>query len=116
MKSTLIIIMILASAAAGLYGYPKYLAYQQIAFGESEIVKAELERRITQLKSETEIARAEGIAKANEALMRQLGGPENYLRWDYIQMLRETANSPSKTIIYAPPTGTLPITEAGRAH
>lgn len=116
MRIAILVIVILVSAVTGLLGYPKYLAYQEVVYGESKIIKAELENRIAHLKSEAEIAKAEGIAKATETMTRQLGGPENYLRWDYIEMLRETANSPSKTIIYAPPTGTLPITEAGRAQ
>lgn len=110
----------------GLYGCPQYNVYAQRMDGEAELAKAQYSKQVAvqtsqakldaaKLEAETDVTRAEGVAKANKILADGLGGPEGYLRWKYIQMLEDTAQSASKTIIYVPTEGAMPILEAGRA-
>jgi regulator of protease activity HflC (stomatin/prohibitin superfamily) len=117
------IVVILTCGA--LYGCPQYNVYYQRMDGEAELAKAEYSKRVavqtsqakldaSKLEAETDVTRAEGVAKANKILADGLGGPEGYLRWKYIQMLEDTAQSASKTIIYVPTEGAMPILEAGR--
>ena len=108
----------------GLYGCPQYNVYEQRLGGEAELAHAEFSKRImvqtaqakldaAGLEAQSDVKRAEGIAAANKILAEGLGGPEGYLRWKYIQMLEDTSNSASKTIIYVPTEAGLPILEAG---
>lgn len=117
--------LVVIAICGGLYGCPQYNVYEQRLSGEAELAKAEYSKRImvqtsqakldaSKLEAETDVTRAEGVAKANKILADGLGGPEGYLRWKYIQMLEDTAQSASKTIIYVPTEGAMPILEAGR--
>lgn len=110
----------------GLYGCPQYNVYSSRLAGEAELAQAQYSKQIAvstsqakldaaKLEAETDVTRAEGVAKANKILADGLGGPEGYLRWKYIQMLEDTAQSASKTIIYVPTEAAMPILEAGRA-
>lgn len=110
-----------------LYGCPQYNVYEQRMSGEAELAKAQYSKQVAvqtsqskldaaKLEAQTDVTRAEGVAKANKILADGLGGPEGYLRWKYIQMLEDTAQSSSKTIIYVPTEGAMPILEAGRAN
>lgn len=47
-------------------------------------------------------------------MAQSLGGPENYLRWAYIDMLKETADQQDRQIIYIPTEAGMPILEAGQ--
>ena len=107
-----------------LYGCPQYDIYSQRLSGEAELGKAEYSKRIAvttsqakldaaSLEAQTDVVRAEGIAKANAILADSLGGPEGYLRWKYIEMLERTADSPHSSTIYIPTEAGIPILEAG---
>jgi regulator of protease activity HflC (stomatin/prohibitin superfamily) len=109
----------------GLYGCPQYNVYSSRMDGEAELAKAEYSKRVmvqtsqakldaASLEAQSDVVRAEGVAKANKILADGLGGPEGYLRWKYIQMLEDTSNSSSKTVIYVPTEATMPILEAGK--
>ena len=109
----------------GLYGCPQYNVYSSRLSGEAELAHAEYSKRVavntaqakldaSKLEAETDVTRAGGIAKANEILQEKLGGPDNYLRWKYIEMLENTANSAHQTVIYVPTEAQIPIMEAGK--
>lgn len=122
---TLGALVIVGVVCGGLYGCPQYNIYSSRADGEAELAKAEYSKRVAvntaqarldsaKLIAEADIIRAGGVAQANKIIAEGLGGPAGYLRWKYIEMLEETANSPSKTVIYIPTEAGLPVLEAGR--
>jgi regulator of protease activity HflC (stomatin/prohibitin superfamily) len=92
--------------------------------GEAEYAQATQNRRIkvleaqanldaAALRAQTDVVRAQGVAKANRIISDSLGGPEGYLRWKYIEMLEDTGHD-GRDVIYIPTESALPILEAGR--
>jgi len=112
----------------GLYGCPQYNVYSSQKQGEASLAQADSEKQVAVQTAkakadaavylaQADITRAEGIAKANKIVSDSLGGPDMYLRWKYIEMLEETASSPSRSTIYIPTEAGVPILEAGKlAH
>lgn len=109
---------------AAMVGLPHYRVYSNRLAGEAELAHAEYSKQVavqtakakleaSKLEAETDVVRAEGIAKANKIVSESLGGPEGYLRWKYIEMLNDTAGKGSSTI-YIPTEAGLPILEANR--
>jgi len=105
----------------GMAGCPPYEVWQRTLRGEAELRQAEWNRQITieeaQAKAiaatslaEAEVARAHGVAEANEIIAEGLGGPEGYLRYLWIQ----TLEGDSKDVIYIPTEANIPILEATR--
>jgi regulator of protease activity HflC (stomatin/prohibitin superfamily) len=87
----------------------------------AQYAQAEQNRKITILEAEAkleaaksladaEIARAHGVAQANEIIGASLKNNESYLRWLWIQNLESGSNS----VIYIPTEAGLPILEAGK--
>ena len=108
----------------GMYGCPKYNVWQQGLEGQAELARAEQNRqiRINEAKAkkeaaayeaDAEIERARGIAEANKIIGDSLKDNEGYLRWLFIDMLRETGGDGRETI-YIPTEAGMPIMEAGR--
>lgn len=121
---TIIVLGVTAAVTAGLWGCPKYGVYTQRMTGEGELQRAQQNRQIrvneaqaaldaAHLTAEAEIVKASGVAKANEIMAANLGGPEGYLRWKYIEMLQEQHGA---TTIYIPTEAQIPILEAGHAQ
>ena len=117
-------LIVVALLCGSLYGCPQYNVYSSQMAGEAELAQAKYSKQVAvqtaqakldsaDLMAQADVRRAEGVAKANEILQKSLGGPDGYLRWKYIEMLEDTANSPGKTIIYVPTEANLPILEAG---
>jgi regulator of protease activity HflC (stomatin/prohibitin superfamily) len=117
-----LVVVLLIVVAVGLWGCPHYLVYQQRLEGEAALARASYERQVqiqdAQSKMEAakdlaqaEIARAEGVAKANAIIGNSLKDNEAYLRWLYIEGLKEKT---SAQVIYLPTEAGLPILEAGR--
>lgn len=109
---------------AAMIGMPQYSVYSSRLAGEAELAHSEYSKQVAvqtakakleaaKLEAETDVVRAEGIAKANKIVADSLGGPEGYLRWKYIEMLNDTAGKGSATI-YIPTEAGLPILEANR--
>jgi regulator of protease activity HflC (stomatin/prohibitin superfamily) len=118
---TLGTVMLLLLIAVGMYGCPQYMVYQQRLTGEAELSRAEYSRQIAvreaQAKldsasrlADAEIARARGVAAANQIIGDSLKGNEAYLRYLWINELGATKNS----VIYVPTEANLPLLEAGR--
>lgn len=106
----------------GMWGCPQYNVYEQRLSGEAELAKATFNRQVkvkeaeafkesSLLYADAEVNRAAGIAKANKIIGDSLKGHEEYLRWLYIEGLRDNKDH---QIIYVPTEGALPILEAGR--
>ena len=108
-----------------LVGMPTYNVYSKQMKGKAAYEEAVQNRRIrvleaqaaldsAQLTAQAEVARARGTNEANRIMAESLGGPDNYLRWAYINMLEETAGKGDRSVIYLPTEAGMPILEAGR--
>jgi hypothetical protein len=105
----------------GCWAYPNYQVYQQRLEGESELAKAEYSKRVSvqeaqakkdsaSLLAEAEVARAVGVAKANQIIGESLKDNEAYLRYLWIHGMEDTKNQ----VVYVPTEANLPILEANR--
>ncbi len=103
--------------AVPLYALPQFGVYRAGLSGEAQLKKAEQNRRIVveeaqaeldaaDLKRQTDVIRAEGIAEANQIISGSLT-PE-YLRWLFVNQLGDAEGD----IIYIPTEAGLPILEA----
>lgn len=108
-----------------LVGLPTYNVYRKQMAGKAAYEQAVQDRRIrvleaqaaldsARLTAQAEVERARGTNEANRIMAQSLGGPENYLRWAYIDMLKETADQQDRQIIYIPTEAGMPILEAGQ--
>lgn len=106
----------------GCAGWPHYNVYARRMQGEAELAHAEFSKKVAVetarakkdaavMEAEAEVARAEGVAKANKIIGDSLHGNESYLRYLWITGIDHESN---KTIVYIPTEGNLPILEAHR--
>lgn len=113
---------IVVALIALIVGFQWFKVFSASQTGRSELAQAEFNRQIivrqaqakkdaATLEAESEVIRAQGVAKANEIVANGLGGPEGYLRYLYIHMLEESGG---KQVIYIPTEAGLPILEAGK--
>lgn len=118
MKKILLILLL----CSGCTMWPPYNVWQQEKEGEAELAKANYSKQVAvqeaKAKEESaaylanaEIARAKGVAKANEIIGTSLKNNEAYLRWLYIEALKEKQGT---EVIYVPTEAGLPILEAGK--
>lgn len=119
------VILIAIVALVALVGLPTYNVYSKQMQGKAAYEEAVQNRRIrvleaqaaldsAELTAQAEVARARGTNEANRIMAESLGGPDNYLRWAYINMLEETAGKGDRSVIYLPTEAGMPILEAGR--
>lgn len=119
------IILLAVILGIAMVGMPTYNVYSKQMKGKAAYEEAVQNRRIrvleaqaaldsAELTAQAEIARARGTNEANRIMAESLGGPDNYLRWAYINMLQETAGQGDRQVIYIPTEAGLPILEAGR--
>ncbi|QBH21490.1 membrane protease subunit [Alcaligenes faecalis] len=113
-------------AIAGLLAYPYANVWQRSMSGKAQLAEAEFNRQIkvreaaaikdsAQALADAEITRAIGVAEANRIVADGLGGPEGYLRYLYIESLKE-ARRQGAQVIYVPTEAGLPILEASRLN
>lgn len=106
----------------GMWGCPRYTVYEQRLLGESELAKANYSKQVAVQEAvakqdaashlaDAEIARARGVAGANKIIGDSLKNNEGYLRWLYIEALKEKSGT---EVIYVPTEAGLPILEAGK--
>lgn len=104
-----------------MIGCPKYNIYEQRLKGQAMLAHAQSSKEVAvaearakmesaSLLADAEIARAKGVAKANEIIGESLKNNEAYLRYLWINGLE--SNNP--TVIYVPTETNLPILEATR--
>ena len=116
-------ILAVAFLIGGLALYPYCNVWQSELSGRAILREAESSRQVKALEAqatldsakllaEAEVARARGVAEANKIVADGLGGPEGYLRYLYIDGLRE--NQKGGQVIYVPTEAGLPILESSR--
>lgn len=119
----LAVIMFALTIGGGMYGCPMYNVYSAEMDGKAKFAKANQDREIEVRQSlakkdaaknlaDAEVERAKGIAAANKIIGDSLQGNEGYLRWLWIDGLREGKDG--NTVIYIPTEAGLPILEAER--
>ena len=122
---TLITFIIVAIGALGMWGCPRYNVYEQSLKGEAELARATQNRQIktqeamaikesAKMLGEAEVERARGVAEANKIIGESLHNNEAYLRYLWINGLKDNGHSPQ--VIYVPTEAGLPILEAGRTN
>lgn len=105
----------------GMWGCPHYNVYSSRLDGEAKLAHAQYEREVqvrdaqgkyeaSSLLAKAEVERAKGVAEANKVIGTSLKGNEAYLRWLYIEGLKEKTGE----VIYVPTEAGLPILEAGK--
>lgn len=120
--STLGVVVALILLAGGLYGCPQYTVYQQRLEGEAELARADFNRQVAvreaqakkdaaSLLAEAEVARAKGVAQANQIIGDSLKNNEAYLKYLWIT---DVTGNKAPTVIYVPTEANLPILEATR--
>lgn len=116
-----IVVGVMALIVLGMWGCPQYTVYEQRLIGESELAKANYSKQVAVQEAKAreesatylanaEIARAKGVASANKIIGESLKDNESYLRWLWIEGLKEKGNE----VIYVPTEANLPILEAGK--
>ena len=119
-----LVMLLLGLIMLGMWGCPQYYVWQQKLEGEAELAKANYSKQVAVQEAlakrdaatnlaDAEIARAKGVAAANQIIGESLKDNEAYLRWLWIEGLRESGQHAQ--IIYIPTEGGIPILEAGRA-
>ena len=115
------VVSIIGMVMLGMWGYPRYVVYEQTQAGMGKLAEAQSSRQIAVLEAEAkresaaklaeaEVARAKGVAEANRIIGDSLKGNEVYLHYLWIHGLQESKNE----IIYVPTEANMPILEAGK--
>lgn len=121
----IISVIIVAICALGMWGCPRYNVYEQSLKGEAELARATQNRQIktqealamkesAKMLGEAEVERARGVAEANKIIGESLHNNEAYLRYLWINGLKDNGHAPQ--VIYVPTEAGLPILEAGRTN
>lgn len=122
LRGVALVVVAVMVVAALLWGVPRWNVYRRELAGKAQLREAEWNRRIAveeanakkdaaEALAEAEVARARGIAQANEIIGHSLRDNEAYLRYLWIMGLQDG----SSEVIYVPTEAQLPILEAGRA-
>jgi len=104
-----------------VWGYPRYKIYSQALRGEANLREQEWSKKVAieeakaakesaELYAEAEVARAKGVAEANEIIGNSLQGNEVYIKY----LMAETLKDKDIKLIYVPTEAGLPILEANR--
>lgn len=103
-----------------MFGWPTYRVWAKEQNGRAILAeatysrqalvrKAEAERDAAVLLAEKEVISARGTNQANQIMQEALGGPENYLRWKFLNVLEETSDKPNREVFYIATEGGMPI-------
>lgn len=114
-------VIVIILSAVFLIGLPYYNVWEQRMVGKAELSRAEYSRQIAIVEAEAkkvsaeqlaqaEVARAVGVAKANEIIAKSITEP--YLRYMWINEV--AGQSTQKTVVYIPTEANIPILEASR--
>lgn len=106
----------------GLWGCPRYQVYTQSLAGEAELAQAQYSQKVQIAEAQgkleaakslaaADVERAKGVAQANKIIGESLQENEAYLKWLYIEGLKERTGVET---IYVPTESGLPILEATR--
>lgn len=121
-----VVALLALSLVVGLFwAWPNYRVWQKEQSGRAILAEARFSRQVrieeakaqlesAELLSEAEVKRAQGLRRATEEVREAFGGPDNYLRYLYIQALEQRDGEPQAKIIYVPTEAGIPILEAGK--
>ena len=123
--ATAIIMGGIIAITGALWGIPQYTVYSSRLNGEAELEKQKYAKQVAvqaaiakkeaaQLLADAEVVRAEGVAKANKIIGDSLKDNEEYLRWLWVEGMKEGKDG--NTIVYIPTEANMPILEAGRLN
>jgi hypothetical protein len=125
LSTTIGLFLLVGFIALGMWGCPQYNVYQSRKAGESMLAHAQSSKEVAvaearakyesaSMLASAEVARAYGVAKANEIIGQSLKGEsgEAYLR--YLWIIDVAGANIDKTVVYVPTEANLPILEAGR--
>lgn len=115
------VLIIGAALTLCLWGCPQYNVYSEKMNGEAELARADQNRQVqvadaqgkldaAKLLNQADIERAKGVAGANQIIGDSLKNNEAYLRYLWIDSIKESKDQ----IIYVPTEAQLPILEASR--
>lgn len=119
---SLVVAFLLALIILAMWGCPKYAVYSARKQGEAQLAHAQSSKEVAvaEAKAKMESAtyeaqadtiRAHGIAASNQIIGNSLRQNEDYLKWLWIDELKDTKNQ----IIYVPDGHMgLPLLEANR--
>lgn len=116
-----IIFILVASITIYAFTAPPYRVWSKELAGKAELKQAEWNRQITieeaqanleaeKLNAQAEVARAVGVAEANEIIGESLKENEAYLRYLWVKGLTDG----SSEVVYVATEAGLPILEANR--
>lgn len=103
------------------FGWKHYKVWSREMDGRAELAEAEWTKKVAieeakakqesaVYQAQAEVERAKGVAEANQIIADGLGGADGYLRYLYIDTLKDL----NTNVIYVPTEAGLPILEAGR--
>lgn len=117
-----VVVGLVAALIIGMmWGGPYYRVWRLEMNGKAALAEAQWSKKIAieeaaakkdsaQHLADAEIIRAHGVAKANQIIGESLKDNDGYLRYLWIQTLKDNGND----VIYVPTEANLPILEAGR--
>lgn len=119
------VLLLAVIAGGGLYGCPQYAVYSAEMDGKAKFARANQDREImvrqataerdaAKFKAEAEVERAKGVAAANKIIGDSLKDNEEYLRWLWVEGLKEGKDG--NTVVYIPTEANMPILESGRLN
>lgn len=114
---------LLVLVGLGMWILPTYHVWRKAQDGRAKLAESEFSRQVavaeakakkdsSTLLAEAEVERAKGVAEANKIIGSSLKENEDYLRWLWIEGMKE--NGANGHVIYIPTEAGLPILEAGR--
>ena len=117
----LFVVFVIGSLWGINFGWKHYKLWSRAMDGQAELAEAEWTKKVAVeeakakqesavYQAQAEVERAKGVAEANRIIADGLGGADGYLRYLYIDTLKDLNTS----IIYVPTEAGLPILEAGK--
>ena len=117
-----VLMFVVALFALVMWGCPQDSVYSQRMEGESQLAHAEYSKKVqvqdamgkleaAKSLAAADVERAKGVAQSNEIIGKSLEKNEAYLKWLYIEAIKEKTGAET---IYIPTEAGLPILEAGR--
>ncbi len=115
------VLVLMLAIAFGMWGCPQYSVYQQKLDGEANLAHSQYNSQVqvqdaqgqldaSKLLALRDVERAKGVAQSNAIIGDSLKNNESYIRWLFVEGLKETQNQ----VIYVPTETQLPILEATR--
>jgi len=122
-EGIIIVILVIIIIVICLWLWPVYNVYSQRLAGQAALAHAQSSKEVAvaeakakmesaSLLAQAEVARADGVAKANKIIGESLKNNEAYLR--YLWITDVAGANVDKTVVYVPTEVQLPIMEAGR--